>query len=412
LACFDTSASVLPCGAQVDGLTLWVKRTDAVGARYAEVENVDPRTTVSKLIARWVASEKLDVTPSLVNLRLVKRGPGGVPTAEQESEALQSPTSLLVDPSQTLAEAGVSDGSWLLAVSSTQHSGAYAARSAREPTALLTCPLANPVFAANEELEKRVRALEATSLDPWEDLPSDSSRLRKDFRNRVILFYNADDNAAAQCMVTGSRATGHKGVIAAHIWPSATKGVGLARFGLAPQDIHSPRNGMLLLKSIESAFDQKRVAFAYNSVRRTFDFAVLDRSLDLHPIDATSDAVGAPSMTTFKHFHGKPLQLPPASSEYGAFPFRRLLAWHFVHALDKAVRLKSRDEEELAKYYPVVAEHNVRSWLTGTSPSASWPGAVEAGLRVMRDVRKDSVRGDESGGDDIEDDEDDARGTG
>ena len=76
---------------------------------------MDPRATVSKFIARWVASEKLDVTPSLVTLRLVKRGPAGLPSAQEEADALDSPARLLADPSATLAQAGVTDGSWLVA---------------------------------------------------------------------------------------------------------------------------------------------------------------------------------------------------------------------------------------------------------------------------------------------------------
>ena len=104
------SSSVLHCGAQVGGLTLWVKRTDKVGARYAEVENVDPRTTVSKFIARWVASEKLDVTPSLVSLRLLSYTGEEEPTPEREASAA------VIQPRKTLAQAGVTDGSWLLAV--------------------------------------------------------------------------------------------------------------------------------------------------------------------------------------------------------------------------------------------------------------------------------------------------------
>ena len=89
--------------------TLWLKRTDVDGARYAEIEGVDSSLTVSKLIARWVSDEKLDVRPSLVTLRLVKRGPG-VPTAAEESNS-----TLLSDPSATLRGAGVADGTWLLA---------------------------------------------------------------------------------------------------------------------------------------------------------------------------------------------------------------------------------------------------------------------------------------------------------
>jgi len=80
------------------------------------MKHVDSQLLVAELIARWVAERKLDCDPSLVSLRLVKRGPGGMPTAEQQATALQSPASLLADPSETLAEAGVADGSWLLAV--------------------------------------------------------------------------------------------------------------------------------------------------------------------------------------------------------------------------------------------------------------------------------------------------------
>jgi len=88
--------------------TLWVKRTDVQGARYAEIEGVESSLTVSKLIARWVSDEKLDVRPSLVTLRLVKRGPG-VPTASEEAQAAP------LEPRLSLREAGLADGSSLLA---------------------------------------------------------------------------------------------------------------------------------------------------------------------------------------------------------------------------------------------------------------------------------------------------------
>ena len=122
---------VVLCVAQAGGLTLWVKRTDKEGARYAEVENVEPRTTVSKFIARWVASEKLDVTPSLVSLRLVKRGPDRLTKVPAERVAAEEAATTL-DPADTLAEAGVVDGSWLVAVF------AQAAPSAGAPRALHT----------------------------------------------------------------------------------------------------------------------------------------------------------------------------------------------------------------------------------------------------------------------------------
>jgi len=90
-------------------VTVWVKRMDVAGARYAEVEVVDLQQTVSKFTARWVAEEKLDVRPSLVTLRLVKCG-ARKPAAEEEEAAV-----VLDDPRLTLVAAGITNGCSLLA---------------------------------------------------------------------------------------------------------------------------------------------------------------------------------------------------------------------------------------------------------------------------------------------------------
>ena len=105
--CFDTD---LLCGAQACGLTLWVKRTDVVNAEYSAVHGVPPTLRVDALKMRWVVERKLDVDPGLVSLRLVLCTGEDEPTAAQEASA----TSL--NPRKRLAEAGVTDGSWLLAV--------------------------------------------------------------------------------------------------------------------------------------------------------------------------------------------------------------------------------------------------------------------------------------------------------
>ena len=109
--CFDTD---LLCGAQAGGLTLWLKRTDVREAQFDDA-TAAPLETVAQFRRRLLNKWKLDVDPGLVSLRLVKCGPGGAPTAEEEAAALESATSLLADPSKTLAEAGVADGSWLVA---------------------------------------------------------------------------------------------------------------------------------------------------------------------------------------------------------------------------------------------------------------------------------------------------------
>jgi hypothetical protein len=79
------------------------------------VENVDPRATVSKLIARWVAELHLDCHPSLVSLRLVKRGPDRL-TKDLANRVAAEVAATTLDPADTLTEAGVVDGSWLVAV--------------------------------------------------------------------------------------------------------------------------------------------------------------------------------------------------------------------------------------------------------------------------------------------------------
>ena len=67
-------------------------------------------TSVDEFISRWVAERKLDCDPSLVSLRLVPSTGEEEPTPEQEAEATVLP------PRKTLAQAGVADGSWLVAV--------------------------------------------------------------------------------------------------------------------------------------------------------------------------------------------------------------------------------------------------------------------------------------------------------
>jgi len=129
-----------PCGAQPDERwTLWVMRTDVQGARYDLFKHVDPGQLVAELIARWVSDKKLDVEPSLVTLRLVKRGPG-VPTAIEEAQA--SP----LEPRLTLREADVVDGGSLLAVFAGGAGGASAAVA--------------PASSMSREVELRLARLE------------------------------------------------------------------------------------------------------------------------------------------------------------------------------------------------------------------------------------------------------------
>ena len=81
-----------------------------MGGRYADVEGVDPAQSVSKFTARWVAELKLDCHHADLSLLLVPCTGEEEPTHEQEAAATVLP------PRKTLAQAGVVDGSWLVAV--------------------------------------------------------------------------------------------------------------------------------------------------------------------------------------------------------------------------------------------------------------------------------------------------------
>ncbi len=105
--------------------TLWVKGLDG---DYDKLDGVDPLEDVHDLKGRYVAQENLGVRPSLVKLKLVKRGPGKPDAAEEEQAAL------LDDPSVKLHAAGLAPTTWLLAVYADKHAGACNGSSAPTPT--------------------------------------------------------------------------------------------------------------------------------------------------------------------------------------------------------------------------------------------------------------------------------------
>ena len=128
-----------------------------MGGRYADFEGVDPAQSVSKFTARWVAELKLDCHPSLVDLRLVKCGPDRLTKDPAERKAAEEAATVL-HPEDTLAEAGVADGSWLVAVTlSTGESG--------QPTC---CPPRAAPDSAATQLTSTSRAPCATQSGAWQ----------------------------------------------------------------------------------------------------------------------------------------------------------------------------------------------------------------------------------------------------
>jgi len=145
------------------------------------------------------------------------------------------------------------------------------------------------------------------------------------FKNELVDYYERGDgklNDELYCMVL-NRLYPRKQVKASHIFKFSTHGVGLDDFGLKPEDVRSPRNGLLLAEDLENAFDNRDVCFIYNPIKKQIQVFVLNPEI--------KDRIVSPSTSlTFKDIDGHPLHCKK-------MPFRRLLAWHAELALEHAL---------------------------------------------------------------------------
>ena len=166
-------------------------------------------------------------------------------------------------------------------------------------------------------------------LDPWELIHSEvteqielESQLHLD---DVSAFYGTPTQH--YCMVLGNAT--HCLIICAHIWPRHTLGKGLEALELLRADIDNPRNYLRLHKSIEKAFDKKRLYFSYvmegDNIRFTLN--ILDPNL-LNETLSVNGNVMTFSMLEGRRFH------------YAFVPtarlFLRIVAVHATKAVEKA----------------------------------------------------------------------------
>eukprot|EP01119_Soliformovum_irregulare_P012165 TRINITY_DN3147_c0_g1_i3.p1 TRINITY_DN3147_c0_g1~~TRINITY_DN3147_c0_g1_i3.p1 ORF type:complete len:522 (-),score=57.00 TRINITY_DN3147_c0_g1_i3:61-1626(-) len=163
-----------------------------------------------------------------------------------------------------------------------------------------------------KDLERELRWVKDQSiLDP--ERTADESA---EWKNQLIIHYNcahSDREDLIKCMITNKFHNRHF-VRAAHIWMAHTGGKGLEKFGLSTNDLNHVRNGLLLCKPIEKAFDRKNVCFLWDPFKQ---------ALFLHVVNEKLLKVVVHDGTTFADINGAQLQLPA-----NVWPFRRILNWH------------------------------------------------------------------------------------
>ena len=172
-----------------------------------------------------------------------------------------------------------------------------------------------------------------------------------DFKRSVINYYNractidgtSGSVITASCMVSNS-VFKYGELCPAHLVKHCKPEL-MHLYGLSPNDIDNPRNGILLLKEIEIAFDHKDVCFLYHPLRLTLIFQVLCPALlckRIHPL-STSE------LRTFQDIDGAILQCPPS-----IYPFRRILSMHAKLSYSRAFHCGwIAESAELTDYFAI-----------------------------------------------------------
>eukprot|EP00128_Syssomonas_multiformis_P001146 Colp12_sorted_trinity150504_noHs@13315 len=196
---------------------------------------------------------------------------------------------------------------------------------------------ARPGNAYGADLERLVKEMDIfklTYLDVW--TPSKRTRSQQvAFKQSVIQFYRPKSRGNLNCMIL-NKCYPRDTVVAVHIWKKCTDGKGLRSFGLSETDVDDPRNGLLLVKPIEEAFDNKQLCFIYNAFNQKHECLIVDPLLGAKQVFKTNKRV------RFSDIEGKPLCHPP-----NAIPYRRLLQWHAKCTIERAKRSKWLSNEDV-----------------------------------------------------------------
>lgn len=169
-------------------------------------------------------------------------------------------------------------------------------------------------------------------LDPWEQIHSElTDKIKTEnamHLDKVSNFYGTDKKH--YCMVLGHVTNCQ--IICAHILPKFTMGGGLGAMGLHREDIKSPRNFLRLHRSIEKAFNKKRLCSTHNMEGDDIRFVVsiLDPSL----LQKTDEADGSHHFFSSLDKHVFDYKFVPPVK-----PFVRLILLHAIKTIENAQAL-------------------------------------------------------------------------
>jgi hypothetical protein len=179
-------------------------------------------------------------------------------------------------------------------------------------------------------LKKSLDIVLADMLDPWEGIHSETDSVVD--TNETINLEPVSDffkmKKKGQCMVLG--ACSHTQITCAHIWPRYTKGRGLEAYELTRMDVNNPRNFLRLHKSIERAFDHKRLTFV--PVTMSSDGELLMEVVLLDPTLFDEDISYNQITVKFRTLHHKHFDYIFTPTKY---PFTRLLSAHTIRAFSR-----------------------------------------------------------------------------
>lgn len=170
-----------------------------------------------------------------------------------------------------------------------------------------------------------------------------------EFKRDVIHFYGmvvsavGDHVVTARCMVSGA-VVPYGELRPAHLVKHSTPHL-MTLYGLSPLEIDNPRNGILMLDSIEKAFDHLDVCFLYNAMTQDLTLKVMNPAFQSKRILPNSTV----ELRSFADVDGQVLQCGA-----GSLPYRRVLSVHTKFAFSRALSMGwIANSETLVTYFNV-----------------------------------------------------------